>query len=270
MLPQFYGFTRTPFAKDIAPQDLFDADGQKELVARLTFLVRERGMGLVTGEIGSGKSTAVRRFVATLDFNQYLVIYLLANPTIGMTGLYRDLLTGLGYEPPYTCPRMVAAIRAAFEDLLANKHRCPVVIIDEAHHLPADAFEQLRLLLSTEMDSRSLGSLLMVGHPEMRSTLRLSIHQSFAQRLAIRYHLGPLDLAATLAYIRHQLQVAGYKGPAMFTDDAMKRIYDYTKGIPRQINRVCAMALTAGMIDQKTTLDESTLRKVIADLEQNG
>jgi general secretion pathway protein A len=269
MFPQFYGFTHTPFTRDIPPQDLFAADGQKELLARLTFLVKERGIGLVTGEIGSGKSTAVRRFVSTLDFNQYLVIYLLANPTIGMSGLYRDLLTALGYEPPYTRPRMVALIRSALTDLLQNKHRCPVIIIDEAHHLPPEAFEELRLLLSAEMDSRSLGALLLVGHPEMRATLRLSIHQSFSQRLSTRYHLGPLDLASTLGYIRHHLLISGYKGQTLFTDEAMQRIFEYTKGIPRQINRVCTLALMSGLIDQKSTLDESTLRKVIADIEQN-
>jgi general secretion pathway protein A len=81
----------------------------------------------------------------------------------------------------------------------------------------------------------------------MRTTLRLSIHQSFAHRLAIRYPLGPFDLAATLANIRHQPQVAGHNGPSLFTDEAMSRIYDYTKGLPRQINRVCSMVLTAAV-----------------------
>lgn len=266
----FYGFTRIPFAKDLPPSDLFEAENHKELLARLTYLVKERGMGLVTGGIGSGKSTTVRRFVSTLNFDQYWVVYLLANPTLGMVGLYRDLLSTLGYEPPFSRPRMVSRLRTVFDDLLQTKHRCPVIIIDEAHHLPQDAFEQLRLLLSADMDSRSLGALLLVGHPDLRTTLRLSIHQSFSQRLSTRYHLAPLDLANTLAYIRHHLLVAGYKGSALFSDDAMQRIFDYTKGIPRQINRVCSMALMAGCIDQKSILDESTLRKVIADIEQNS
>jgi len=270
MFAQFYGFSRTPFVKDIPPQDLFASDGQNELCARLTFLLKERGMGLVTGEIGSGKSTAVRRFVATLDYNRFLLIYLLANPTIGMPGLYRDLLLSIGHEPPYSRPRMVACIRSAFEDLITNKRRCPVIVIDEAHHLPPDAFEQLRLLLSTQMDSQSLGALLLVGHPDLRSTLRLSIHQSFTQRLATRYHLHPLDLSSSLAYIQHHLHIADYKAQPLFTDEALQRIFDYTKGIPRQINHVCTLALMAGAADQKAFLDASDIRKVIADIEQNG
>ena len=268
MYQTHYGFTRMPFTKDLPPNDLFASNALQELASRLTFLARERGLGLLTGEIGSGKSTAVRRFVASLDPNQFLVIYL-PNPTIGISGLYRDLLTALAYEPLFSRPKMVARIRSAFQDLLLNKHRCPMIIIDEAHHLPPDAFEQLRLLFSAEMDSQSLGALLLVGHPELRNTLHLSIHQSFAQRISTRYHLGPLDLQSTLAYIQHQFAISGYKGPALFTDDAQHHIFSYTKGVPRQINLVCHLALMSGMIDNHSTLELSTIQTVIADLELN-
>lgn len=268
MYQTHYGFTRMPFTKDIPPNDLFASNSLQELASRLTFLTRERGLGLLTGEIGSGKSTAVRRFVASLDPNQHLVVYL-PNPTIGVSGLYRDLLTALTYEPPHSRPKMVSRIRAAFQDLLHNKHRCPVIIIDEAHHLPPDAFEQLRLLFSTEMDSQSLGALLLVGHPQLRSTLHLAIHQSFAQRISTRYHLGPLDLQATLAYIQHQFAFAGYKGHDLFTDEAKHHIFSFTKGVPRQINLVCHFALLSGMIDKHDTIDVGSIRKVVADIETN-
>ena len=138
MFQEFYGFTRLPFSRTIATQDLFPTVGQKELGARLAYLVRERGVGLITGEIGCGKSTAVRAFAASLDFNRYLVVYL-ANPTTGMTGLYRDLVVSLGYEPPFSKPRLVARIRTALEDLSVTKHRAPVVVLDEAHQLPDTA-----------------------------------------------------------------------------------------------------------------------------------
>ena len=236
MYQTHYGFTRMPFTKDLPPNDLFASNALQELASRLTFLARERGLGLLTGEIGSGKSTAVR---------------------------------ALAYEAPFSRPKMVARIRSAFQDLLLNKHRCPMIIIDEAHHLPPDAFEQLRLLFSAEMDSQSLGALLLVGHPELRNTLHLSIHQSFAQRISTRYHLGPLDLQSTLAYIQHQFAISGYKGPALFTDDAQHHIFSYTKGVPRQINLVCHLALMSGMIDNHSTLELSTIQKVIADLELN-
>jgi type II secretory pathway predicted ATPase ExeA len=266
MFQEFYGFTSLPFSKTIATPDLFTTPAQKELNARLTYLVRERGFGLVTGEIGSGKSTAVRAFTASLDFNRYLVIYL-ANPTTGITGLYRDLLISLGHEPPFGKPRMIAHIRAAFEDALVNKRRAPLVIIDEAHLLTQPMLEQLRLLFSDKMDSQSLATLLLVGHPDLRRTLHLTVHEAFNQRLTVRYHLGPLDLQETLGYIKHHVRVAGFTTSTLFTDDAITRIFDYTKGIPRRINQLCTTALMAGLIDQKSTLDESTVRKAIADIE---
>ena len=267
MFQEFYGFTRTPFSKTIPTRDLFPAAGQAELAARLTYLLRESGFGLVTGEVGSGKSTAVRAFAAGLDPNRFLVLYV-ANPTIGITGIYRELLTALGQQVPFGKPRMVAHLRSAFQDLALHKHRAPVVIFDEAHLLSQPLLEQLRLLFSDQMDSHSLATILLVGHPDLRRTLRLAVHEPLAQRLAVRYHLGSLDLAETLAYVKHQVRVAGYPAGPIFTDDAIARLFDYTKGLPRRINQVCTTALLAGLIDHKNLIDETTIRKAIAEIDQ--
>ena len=266
MFQQYYGFSSLPFSKTIATHDLFTTAAQKELAARLTYLVRERGVGLLTGEVGSGKSSAVRAFTASLDFNRYLVIYL-ANPLLGIAGLYRELLSQLGRTPPYTQARMVACLRQAFAELLSSKRRAPLVIIDEAHLLTSPMLEQLRLLFSDAMDSQALATLLLVGQPGLRRTLQLNVHEAFNQRLSVRYQLVPLDLAETIAYIRHHVRVAGYTAGTLFTDDALGRVFEYTKGVPRRINQVCTTALMAGLIDQKTVLDESTIRKAIADLD---
>ena len=163
---------------------------------------------------------------------------------------------------------MIASIRSVLNELIQSKRRIPLVIFDEAHLLPDTAFEQLRLLFSTSMDSQSLGALLLVGQPELRRILRLAPHEAFFQRLTTIYHLSPLDLAQTTAYIRHHIQFAGHLGGSLFADDATTRIYDHTKGVPRLINRLCVHALIAGAIDNKTLIEESLVRKAIADLEQ--
>ena len=268
MFQQFYGFARLPFTKAIDTANLYQTSGQKELSARLTYLVRERSFGLVTGEIGSGKSTAVRSFTASLDANSHLVIYL-TNPTTGIGGLYRELLLTLGYEPPYTTSRMVSRIRSGLAELQSSKRRAPLVIIDEAHLLTQPMLEQLRLLFSDKMDSESLATLVLVGHPDLRRTLHLSVNEAFNQRLAVRYHLGPLDLQETIGYVKHHIQVAGYHGGTLFTDDALARIFEYTKGLPRRVNQLCNTALLAGLIEQKPVLDESTIRKAIADIDHD-
>src|SRR5512142_1785128 len=154
MIQEFYGFTRLPFSKTIPAAELFDAAGQKELAARLTLLIRERGLGLITGDVGCGKLTAVRAFTATLDPNRYCVIYL-TNPTTGITGLYGELLAALNHKALFGKSRQVPQLRAALDDLLTSKHRTPLVILDEAHLLPPALLNELRLLVSIKMDSDS-------------------------------------------------------------------------------------------------------------------
>jgi len=266
MLQQYFGFSRLPFTKDIPPQQLFHAEGQNELCARLDYLLKDRGLGLVTGEIGSGKSTSIRRFVAQLDPNRYSVIYL-ANPLLGLSGIYRDLLSALGHEPVFGKPKAVARIRSAFHDLLSTKHRLPVLILDEAHLFPTSVFEPLRLLFSAEMDSQSLGVLLLVGQPDLRRILRLTPYEAFYQRISTHYHLPPFDLAQTIAYVRHNVQLTEYQGGALFTDDALARIYEYAKGVPRLINRLCTTALLVTAADKRQVVEESTIRKAVAELD---
>jgi len=266
MFQEFYGFSATPFSRGIPTSKLFVAAGQEELKARLNYLVRERGIGLITGEIGSGKSTAVRAFVESLDPTRATVVYT-ANPLIGITGLYREMLGQLGEPVPMLRQQMVLALRRCCDVLTNERKKTPILIVDEAHLLDQRMLEELRLLLNVRMDSQSAAALVLVGHSELRRTLRLSIHEALWQRTTFRYHLRALDLTETGAYIRHQVEIAGYRGSALFSDGFVGKAFDYTKGIPRQINLVCTHALMAGCAQQKQVLDETIFRQVINDLE---
>ncbi len=265
MFQEFYGFSLTPFSRSLASSKLFTSNGQEELKARLAYLVRERGIGVITGEIGSGKSTAVRAFVDSLDPTRYTVIYT-ANPLIGITGFYREVLSALGESVPRFKQQMVLALRRHFDVLSNERKKTPVVIVDEAHLLDQGMLEELRLLMNVRMDSLSAAALILMGHTELRRTLRLSIHEALWQRTSVRFHLRGLDLTETGAYIRHQVEVAGHRG-TLFSDGFVAKAYDYTKGIPRQINLVCTHALMAGCAEQKQILDETVLRQVVNDLE---
>jgi general secretion pathway protein A len=266
MFQEFFGFVSLPFSRGLPTSKLFVASGQEELKARLTFLMRERGIGLITGEVGSGKSTAVRAFVDGLDPTRFTIVYT-ANPLIGITGLYREMLSQLGEPVPPFRQRMVLALRRCC-DLLTNERKVtPVLIVDEAHLLDQRMLEELRLLLNVRMDSQAAAALILVGHSELRRTLRLSIHEALWQRTSVRYHLRALDLTETGAYIRHQVAIAGYRGTGLFSDGFVAKAFDYTKGIPRQINLVCTHALMAGCAQQTSILDEAIFRQVLGDLE---
>src|SRR3989337_4292811 len=132
MFQECYGFLSMPFSRGLAASKLFIASGQEELKARLSYLVRERGIGLITGEIGSGKSTALRAFVDSLDPTRYTVVYT-ANPLIGITGFYREVLAQLGEAVPMFRQQMVLRIRQCCDLLTNERKKTPVLIVDEAH-----------------------------------------------------------------------------------------------------------------------------------------
>jgi general secretion pathway protein A len=266
MFQEFYGFSATPFSRGLPTSKLFVATGQEELKARLSYLVRERGIALITGEIGSGKSTAIRAFVDSLDPTRSTVVYT-ANPLIGSTGLYREMLTQLGEPVPAFRQKMVLALRRSLDVLTNERKKTPILIVDEAHLLDARMLEELRLLLNVRMDSQVAAALILVGHTELRRTLRLSIHEALWQRIGVRFHLRPLDLTETGAYIHHQVEVSGFRGTTLFSDGFVAKAFDYTKGIARQINLVCTHALLAGCAQQKQVLDEAIFRQVINDLD---
>lgn len=261
-LTEHYSFKLTPFSRTISPTDLFPGQGHQEIQGRLTFALHERLPALITGDVGTGKSTALRAFVHSLDRNLYPVAYL-ANPYLKVTTLYSQILLALQVEPAYSFNRLLPQLRSTLADL-SRQGRYPLLILDEAHRLPPDLFDQLRFLLNDAMDSSSLLTLVLLGQPDLAQLLRFAPYQALHQRIAVRYHLRPFDLQETIAYIKHHLRVAGSQAP-IFSDGFLTGIFDYTKGVPRQINNLCRSALLLGATENKQILDEADLKRVIHD-----
>ena len=222
----------------------------------MTLAVREKGIALVTGEVGTGKSTAVRAFIASLDTNRHALLYLTL-PINSPTALYRQLLGTLNQPVPFGAAAQIAALRNALAELIQSQRKTPVIVIDEAHLLPHTLIDPLRTLISAQLDSQSLAALVLMaprratfGQPELKRMLQLSTHAAFAQRITHRAHIEPLGLEATLAYIDHHLKVAGiHDSHTLFSDEsgrsrghALKRIAEWTQGIPRKINQICIAA----------------------------
>jgi type II secretory pathway predicted ATPase ExeA len=267
-LNQFYSFQFTPFSRSIPTKHLFPAQAHQEVQARLSFALHERLPALITGDVGTGKSTALRAFVHTLDHNLYPVIYL-ANPYLKVTSLYSQILLALQVEPAYAFNRLLPQLRATLSDL-ARQGRFPLLILDEAHRLPHDIFDQLRFLLNDDFDSSSPLTLVLLGQPDLAHLLRFAPFQALHQRLAVRYYLRPFDLEETAAYVKHHLRVAGHQNQ-LFSDAFIAALHDYTKGVARQINNLCRAALLLGVTESKQILDETDLKRVILDLDgQSG
>jgi len=263
-LNDFYRFSQTPFSKSVAGKDLYPSRDHREIQGRLTFALQERLPALITGDVGTGKSTAVRAFAQALDRNLYAVVYL-ANPHLGVSALYREILLALQVEPAFGFMRLLPQLRTTLHSL-AHKGRFVLLVVDEAHLLPPDLFDQLRFLLNDDMDSASLITLVLLGQPDLAHKLQFAPYEALQQRIAVRFHLKPFDLEETAGYIKHHLRIAGYQGQ-LFSDSFTAGVYDHTKGVARRINNICRSALLLGVTENKQILDEMDLKRVVRDLE---
>lgn len=266
-ITQYFGFERMPFSRGQQVDHLMAISGQDEMRARLKLALRHQDLALVTAPGGCGKSTALRLFVEALDGNRYLVLYV-PNPAPGLTGVYRDILKSLGYVPTYFRPQLVSQLRIALIEVNA-KGRKVVILFDEAHRLTDVWLEDLRMLLSTDMDASSLATLILVGHPELRTRLRMTVHDALWSRINIRYQLKPLSLRETAEYIAHHVKVAGHRDNALFSDGFIAKAFEYTGGVPRRINQICTYSLVAAKATGASVIDEALFQRAQLDLDED-
>lgn len=173
-----FGLTRMPFSKSIAAHDLYPRAAHAEAVARVGFCIAEGLLGVLVGDVGCGKTVAVRAAVTTLDRTRHQVVYI-SNPAFGTRGLYVAIVTQLGGVPRYRKPELIAqtADMLAAED--AERHRRVVIVIDEAHLLAPDQLEELRLLTNADFDSRSPFAGILVGQPTLSRRLRQGVFAAY-------------------------------------------------------------------------------------------
>src|SRR5712691_7489180 len=262
-----FGLTRTPFGKSIPAKDLFDRQAHAEAIARISFCVVESALGVVTGDVGAGKTVAVRAAVAALDPTRHQVIYF-ANPAFGARGLYVTIVRALGERPRY----LKAELMAQAGDLLAaepgERHRRVVIICDEAHLLDPAQLEELRLLTNAETASASPFAGILIGQPTLNRQLRLGTFAALDQRIATRFVIKPMDLAESAAYLRHHLKLAGREAP-VFADDAIARLHRVANGLPRALNNAATAALIAAAAAGKDLADDACAKKAVAELTRD-
>ena len=263
-LQSHWGFTRMPFGRDLAPSMLFASRSHAEAVARITWLIGESAIGVVTGEVGAGKTVATRAATAALD-HRFSVVYL-GNPSVGMRGYLQHIITALGGIPPFQAAPLVAETMARLEAERNERGRRVVVICDEAHLLSAGQLEELRFLTNAgDMDASSPFACLLVGQPTLRRRLKLGAYAALDQRVALRYHLDGMDLAETATYVRHHLGLAGRSDP-LFSDDALALIHQNSRGLPRAVNNLAVQALVAAFADKKGMVDEASARAAVTEI----
>lgn len=263
-LQAHYGFTRMPFGRALAPGMLHRHTSHAEAVARVSWCISERALGVITGEVGAGKTVAVRAALATLDTSRHTTIYL-GNPAVGGRGLYAGIVTALGGTPRF---HKAALIPQTTELLAAEEHergRTVVLILDEAHLLTGDQLEELRLLTNADMDSHSPFACLLVGQPTLRRRIKLGTFAALDQRIALRYTLTQMSAPETKSYLTHHLALAG-RSDTLFSDDAIALIHQVGRGIPRAVNNLAVQSLVAAYATNKAIVDESSARAAITEV----
>ena len=267
MYLKFYGLREAPFSPTPDPKFLFQSTRHREALAQLLYGVREKkGFIVLSGEIGTGKTTLLRTLLERLD-GMTPVAYV-HNSALGIEGLLEYILNDWGAKSQ---AQTQAQRLIELNEFLIEQHRqgrSPVIVVDEAQNLSIETLEAVRLLSNFETTSQKLMQILLVGQPELRDKLNAPELRQLKQRIGLRCHIGPLSPEETRLYVRHRLRVAGATDAGIFTDAAIQKIADYSNGTPRVINIVCDHCLLSGYADSKRRIDAGMVQEAIEYLEE--
>jgi type II secretory pathway predicted ATPase ExeA len=264
MYKDYFGFREKPFSKTPDPRFLFLSRGHEEALARLEFVVEEREIAVLTGEIGCGKTTLSRALMDRLG-NGYRFCYIV-NPRLEPIDFLRTAARLLDIEKPAaTKDGLLEQINSAVYQS-CQRGVCPVLVVDEGQVIDnAEVFDEIRLLTNFQLDHQNLLAILIMGQPELRGMLASSRFEPLRQRIALHYHLQPLNLEETMEYLDFRLEAAGGT-PGLFTPDAVQRIFELTGGVPRKINSMATNALLVAYGIDAALIDSAIINEIKDEL----
>lgn len=261
MYEEFYGLKERPFNLIPDPDYLYLSPQHKLAKAYLEYGISQRvGFVVLTGEIGAGKTTLIKSLIRNYSGNHRLGV--LYQTSVGAEDLLELLLQEFEVRGRFTSR---AARLAAFNQFLLtaySRREHVVLMVDEAQNLGAEALEELRLLSNLQAGKDPLLQVILVGQSGLREKLKHPALRQLAQRIAVHYHLRPLDRLETKEYILFRIHRAG--GSDIFTDSALDRVYEYTRGVPRRINAWCDLAMVAGFAEGRQEIDAGFIDTVVA------
>ncbi|MAI26044.1 MAG: ExeA family protein [Myxococcota bacterium] len=263
---EHFGLIRPPFELSPDPAFLFLGEAHREGLATLVYGVQSgKGFVMLTGEVGTGKTTLLHALLAQLESNIHSAF--IFNPRLEPLDFFRVLFEELEIEPK---GESKAEYLLQLNDFLIQRLRDnerTLLIIDEAQNLSAEMLEEVRLLSNLETSSSKLIQIMLVGQPELKEMLRRPDLRQLKQRIALSQHLRPFNESEMREYIENRLRKAGFTGRRIFKRDALKSIFHFSEGTPRLINSLCDGSLLLGFARQKTLVDARMVEEVASDLD---
>lgn len=266
MYTRFYGFEERPFNVTADPSFFFLSKKHSEAFSHLVYGIEERkGILEITGEIGTGKTTLCRVLLNHLEKKTKTAFIL--NPNFSEIQLLQIIVSDFGLKSKNKSRSVLIEELNNFLLQETIKGGNVVLIIDEAQNLKPNQLEQIRLLSNLETEKEKLLQIILVGQPELRKKLLLPQLEQLNQRIAVRYHILPLEKFEIVKYINHRLKVAGSNGSIKFSKEATKEIFIFSKGVPRLINIICDRALLAGFVQGDKKITSEIISKCIEELK---
>lgn len=268
MYTSFYGLDSKPFSITPDPESLYLSPDHQEALAHLEYaLMSKIGLMMLTGDVGTGKTTILRYTVENFcDDKRIAAIY---QTNVSPKELFRLILSGFGIEARGDHKDQQLDALKRFLNILQQDEQQALIIVDESQGLSDETLEEIRLLTNIQMDHTDTLQILLVGQPEFLERLQSQQWLSLGQRIGINYHLKPLDFAQTCWYIAHRLTRVGGR-LKLFSKDALKQIFKSSGGIPRLINLICDAALIYGYGDELKIIKGPLIEKVVEERDGMG
>lgn len=261
---EHFGFRERPFSLSPDPDFLYWSPAHRQAFAVLEYgLVTRAPLTVVTGEVGTGKTTLVQALLRQIGGD--VTLGLISNAQGNRGDLLRWVLNAL--DVPFDKWDDYVALFQHFQDFVLGEYaagRHVVLIVDEAQNLGSETLEELRMLTNVNSGKDELLQIILVGQPELRDLIRQPALRQFAQRVTATYHLHPMDLETTVAYVRHRLIHVGGTGEE-FSSEAISHIHDESDGIPRMVNKLCDLALVYAASSGQDHVDAATIGELIRD-----
>lgn len=267
MYKKFFNLRENPFNVNPDPRYLFFTPSAQEALASLTYGIQTRkGIVLLTGEVGTGKTTLLNKLLDWLHQRQAATAFIF-NTQLSVSDLFDCLMADFGIIPE---PRTKGGMLLRLYRWLLERHQAgqlAVLVVDEAQHLSQQALEEIRLLTNLETSSEKLLQIVLSGQPELEEKLRHPQLRQLRQRITLRCRTSQLSLTETRGYVAERLHIAGANGEPIFSPEAIESICNYARGIPRVINVLCEHALVNAYVDQLKPVPAQLIDEVAREFE---